>query len=162
MFRRFNKKGTIAVLSVVAALAMAAGAYAYFTSSGSGTGQANVGGTSALTVNVGTVSGTMLPGSGSTTIPFTVTNSSQGNQSLTGVTASVKSSGGFITQSGTALSGCLASWFSVSVNAPTPATQDLAGGATSTGGSVVVTMPDLNTDQSVCENAHPDIVINAS
>jgi hypothetical protein len=162
MFRRLNKK-TITVLSVVGVLALAAGAFAYFISSGgNSTGQASVGTPSGLTVNIGAASGTMLPGSGATTIPFTVTNNSQGHQALIGVTASVKSSSGNITQNGTALTGCQASWFSTSVTPPTSLPQDLAGGATSTGGSVSVSMSNVNSDQSACEGATPDVVVNAS
>jgi hypothetical protein len=155
-----KKKRVYLPLSAVVALALAAGAFAYFTSTGSGTGQASVGSPSNWTVTTGTASGTMYPGAGTTTIPYTVTNASSGHQDLTGTTTSVKQDGsGNITQNGASVSGCLASWFSTANTSP--ASNDLAGGASETG-SVTVSMSDAPTTQNACQGASPDILVSAS
>jgi hypothetical protein len=161
MFRRIRRKRSIAALSVVAVLALAGGAYAYFTSTGSGTGSVTVGSASPWTVNPNAATGTsLLPGSGTQTITYTVTNASQGNQKLSGTTAQVASSSGNVTSGGTAVPGCLASWFTV--NNTSPAATDLAGGASTTG-SLTVTMQDTPTiNQNVCQTVTPDITISAS
>lgn len=160
MFRRIRRKRSIAALSVVAVLALAGGAYAYFTSTGSNTGSVTVGSATPFTVTPGTATGSsLLPGSGTQSISYTVTNPSSGNQKLTTTTAQVASSGLNVTSGGTAVPGCLASWFTVT-NTP-PAATDLAGGASTTG-SLTVTMPDVNTNQNACQGVTPDITINAS
>jgi hypothetical protein len=142
---------------------VAGGAYAFFTSSGSGSGGASVGSASNWTVTpAAATGGPLFPGAGTQTITYTVTNPSSGHQSLTATTAVVKSSGGNVTQGGTAVSGCLASWFTATNTAPTPLPQNLAGSATSTGGSVAVTMQDSGTAQDVCQGVQPDITISAS
>lgn len=155
-------------LTVVGALVVVGGAFAYFTSTGTGTGSASVGSASTWTVNTSPYTGGPLyPGSGSETISYTVTNASTGHQGLTATSASVAqvasgANAGDITQSGTAVPGCLASWFTAVNSAPTPLPQDLAGGATSSAGSVAVTMQDPNVNQDACEGAAPDITVNAS
>lgn len=163
MFGVLGRKRVSVVLGVVASLALAAGAWAYFTSSGSGTGSATVGAAGAWTVNASSATGGPLyPGSGSQSIAYTVTNAGSGQQSLAGTTATVKASSGNVTQAGTAVPGCLASWFTATNTAPTPLPQSLAGGATSSGGSVAVTMQDSGTDQDPCQGVQPDITISAS
>jgi hypothetical protein len=162
MIRKLNRKSTIAVLSTLAVLALAGGAFAYFTSSGSGTGSATVGSATAFTVNPASATGgPLFPGSGSQTISYTVTNPGSGAQNLSATSASVASSGGNVTVNGTPVSGCQASWFTA-VNHPPTLPQDLAGGATSTAGSVTVTMQDSGTGQNACQSAQPDITINAN
>ena len=162
MFRKITRKRNIAVLSTLAVLALAGGAYAYFTSSGNGTGTATVGTATAFTVQpVAATGGPLYPGSGSESIGYTVKNPGGGAENLSATTATVASSGGNITQGGTAVVGCLASWFTATNNAPT-LPQDLAAGATSTAGSVTVTMADSGTNQNACENSSPDITIHAS
>jgi hypothetical protein len=166
MFRIFRMKRTVAALSVVGVLVCAGAAFAYFTSTGSGSGNATVGSSSAFTVNVAAASGGALyPGSGTQTLSYTVTNPSSGAQSLRATTASVASSGGNITTgsgAGTPVTGCLASWFTATNTAPTPLPQNLAGGATSTSGSVAVTMQDSGTNQDPCQGATPNITVSAS
>jgi hypothetical protein len=163
MFHLLQKKRVGVAVGLIAALVLAAGALAYFTSTGSGTGSASVGSAGAWTVNVSPATGGPLyPGSGSQSIAYTVTNSGSGQQSLAGTTAVVKSSGGNVTQAGTAVPGCLASWFTATNTAPASLPQDLAGSATSTGGSVAVSMQDSGTSQNPCQGVSPDITISAS
>jgi hypothetical protein len=160
MFRRIRRKRSIAALSVVAVLALAGGAYAYFTSTGTGTGHALVGSATAFTVTpAAATGGPLLPGSGTETIGYTVTNPSAGHQQLNTTTALVASSGGNVTSGGTAVPGCLASWFTVT-NTP-PAAVNLAGAGTATG-SLTVVMTDSGTNQNPCQAVSPDITINAS
>jgi hypothetical protein len=155
-------KGRIVALSVVAVLAVAGVAYAYFTSTGTGTGNATVGTSTAFTVAVAAPTGGLLyPGSGTDTLSYTVHNPGAGAENLSATTAVVASSGGNITQSGTPVVGCLSAWFTATNTAPT-LPQDLAGGGTSTAGSVAVTMSDSGTSQNPCENATPDITVSAS
>jgi hypothetical protein len=95
------------------------------------------------------------------TIPFTVTNGSSGYQNLSSVTAALAANGnGDITHSGTAVTGCKASWFTVTPNPP--ALGDMAGNVTTAQGTVTVTMQDSGTNQNVCQGATPDVNINAS
>jgi hypothetical protein len=164
MSRIFGKKRALAALSVVAVLVCAGAAYAYFTSSGSGTGSASVGHSTAFTVAVSPATGStvLLPGSGTQNLAYTVHNPSTGNQNLSGTTAAVASSGVDVTTGGVDQTGCLASWFTATNTAPTPLPQNLAGGGTSTGGSVAVTMQDSGTNQNACQGVSPDITVSAS
>jgi hypothetical protein len=163
MLRRFTRKRAVVALTIVAVLAVAGGALAYFSSSGSGTGQASVGKSTALTVNVSSdSSGSLYPGSGTETLTYTVKNPSSGAQNLSATSTSVASLNGDITQGGVELTGCKVSWFTATNTAPTPLPQNLAGGATSTAGSVAVAMIDSGTNQDVCQNAKPDISVSAS
>lgn len=156
----------IALLTLGVMGATASVGLAYFTSSGSGTNQGLVGSSSPWTVSVNAPSGGPLyPGSGSEVLTYTVTNASSGNQELAAITpvvATATDSSGDVTHNGTAVSGCLQSWFNVT-NTQTPSLpQDLAGGATSTQGSVTVTMNDSPNSQDSCEGKAPDITITAS
>jgi hypothetical protein len=163
MFRIFRKKRTLAGLSVVAVLVCAGAAFAYFTSTGSGTGSASVGSSTAFTVAVSPATGGPLyPGSGTENLAYTVHNPGSGSQSLSATTASVASSGANITSGGIAVVGCLAADFTATNTAPTPLPQTLAGGATSTGGSVAVTMTNTAVSQDACQGKTPDITVNAS
>jgi hypothetical protein len=60
------------------------------------------------------------------------------------------------------VAGCLASWFTATNTPPAYLPQTLAGSATSTAGSVAVTMQDSGTNQNVCQGATPDITVSAS
>jgi hypothetical protein len=162
MLRKFTRKRALVALSVVAVLATAGAALAFFTSSGSGTGSASVGSSTSFTVAVGTATGGPLtPGSGSQTLSYTVTNPGSGSQNLSGTSAVVASSGLNIKSGGTAVPGCLAADFTVVNNKPT-LPQNLAGGATSTPGSVTVTMQDSGVNQDPCQGKTPDITVSAS
>jgi hypothetical protein len=161
MFRKISRKRSIAALSTIAVLAVAGAAYAYFTSTGTNAGTAVVGTSSPWTVTpAAATGGPLLPGSGTETITYTVTNASSGHQKLNTTTALVAAAtNGDVTSAGNDVPGCLASWFTVSNTAP--AAVDLAGAAT-TSGSLTVAMSNQPTSQDSCKNASPDITINAS
>jgi hypothetical protein len=157
---KFTKKRAVVAVCVVAALAGAAGAFAYFTSTGTGTGQAAVGSATQWGVTFGTTTGTMYPGAGTATLPYTVTNNGTGNEKLATTTSAVASDGsGNVTSHGTAVTGCLATWFAT-VNTP-PAAVDLAAAAHTTG-TVAVTMADAAVNQNVCQGVTPDITVSAN
>lgn len=160
MLHVLKGKRVVVALGVVASLALTAAAIAYFSSTGSGTGQATVGTSTAWSVTFGTTTGTMYPGSGTSNVPYTVTNPSAGHQNLSSTTATVKDDGsGNITDAGTAVVGCLSTWFTATNHSP--AAVDLAGSGTTTG-SVDVTLANVSASQDACKSHHPDIVVNAS
>jgi len=167
---RITRKRGIA-LSLLALLALAAGgAYAYFTATGTATdqGAGTVGTTTPFQVTFGTATGTMYPGAGSTVIPFTITNEGTGYENLSSAAVvipdTVGDGSGDIEDAGVDVTGCLAAWFSATVSTA-PSYGDLApngqSGDSATG-DVTVTMSDSGTDQDACENATPDITVNAS
>lgn len=159
---KISTKLRMAALGVVAVLAVAGAAFAYFTSTGTGTGNATVGTSTVFTVAVAAPTGGLLyPGSGTDTLSYTVHNPGAGAENLAATTAVVASSGGNITQSGTPVVGCLSAWFTATNTAPT-LPEGLAGGGTSTEGSVAVTMTDSGTNQNPCESTTPDITVSAS
>ena len=155
-------------VAVVVALATIGGggmaAYAYFTGgTGSGSGTAHTGNTSSWSVGALSFSGgPVYPGSGTESATYTITNTGGGNQALTSVTASVNSSGGDITQSGTPLAGCLSTWYTATAGAPSPALNTaIAKNGTATG-TVSVVLNESNTSQNPCKAATPDITVTAS
>ena len=153
--------------AAVAAILLAGGtmaAYAYFTGgSASTTGTAHTGSVSTWSVAVGTFSGgPVYPGSGTDSATYTITNTGNGNQALTSVAATVNSSSSDVTQSGTPVAGCLASWYTAAAGAPTPALNTaIAKNATATG-TVSVTLTESNSSQNPCKGINPDININVS
>jgi hypothetical protein len=163
MFRTFTKKRSIVALSLIAVLALAGGAYAYFSTTGQGTGTVTVGSASTFTVTPqGATGGPLLPGNGTEVIGYTVANAStSGNQQLNTTTAKVNSSGGNVTtgNGSTVVTGCQASWFSVT-NTP-PTAQVLAPSGTASG-SVSISLSDPGVNQDKCQGVSPDVVINAS
>ena len=167
MFGVIRRKRAAMVVAVVAVLAIAGAAFAYFTSTGTGTGSAAVGNATNWTVTPGAATGTMYPGGGSASIPYTVTNGGAGNQQLSNVSASVDTdpaSGDVMSGNpATPVSGCLASWFTAVANQPTNPTlpADLGPGDSATGGTVTVTMSDSQTNQDACKNVTPNVTIGA-
>jgi hypothetical protein len=161
----FTARRRIAIAGIAAVVVLAGGggaAFAYFTASGSGTGSATVGSTGTWQVTQASSTGTVYPGSGSSVITFNVTNTGTGDQQFSSATSAVNSSGVDITQSGTALSGCLASWFTTSVTSDPDINTDVAGGAT-VQVQVTVSMPADPTDnQNPCEGATPDVTLSVS
>jgi hypothetical protein len=163
MFNKLLRKKRVLVGLTVAMLAVAGAAFAYFTSEGSGTGHGTVGTSTALEVIPATPTGTMYPGAGESTFTYTVKNNSTGHQGLTGTSVEVASTGGNITEKGVEVAGCKASWFHAANTAPTPLPQDLASGASSSAGSVKVTMDNSETEvQDPCKGKLPDITVKAS
>ncbi len=158
----------------LAALAVGAIAVAYFTGAdGSGTGNATVGSSSAWTVSVDPSSATfspsgysaIYPGSGTETIPFTVTNAGKGAQNLKTLSYSIKNDGGSPalaeTTSGSVITGCQASWFTAAAHSGTTPPGDLAAGGTYSG-NVDVTMTDSASNQDPCQGKTPGVTVTAS
>jgi hypothetical protein len=159
----FITRRRIAVVGLTGALVLggAGAAFAYFTSTGSGTGQASVGSAANWNVIAGPVSGTMLPGSGTSTIVFTVKNVGNGNQKDNGDTVAMASSGGNVTQNGTVVSGCLASWFTPAIGVDNASGTDFAAGTSQTV-TVTVTMTDAAVAQDACQGVTPDVTLSVS
>lgn len=163
MKRFMNKKVAAIGLAAGLVLGIAGAATAYFTASGNGTGQASVGSNGTWAVaQSGSAVGSVVPGSGTSIVTFTATNNGPGGagiDSATQVTVSVNSKNGDITQGGTELVGCSASWFSASLDSagPTPAYATSVASGDSYSIPVDVTMSDSGTNQDVCIGATPDI-----
>lgn len=155
--RRIAVVGTIVAFVVISASA----AFAYFTSTGTGSGSASVGTAGTWTVNVkNDASGNLLPGGGAEKVGYTIINPNKGAQAFTTVTATVGSDGtNVLNASGTAVSGCLAAWFTADPGTTTPpAGTSIPHNGTATG-SVTVTMTDSGTNQDACENVSPQITV---
>jgi hypothetical protein len=162
MSRLFTtKRIVVAGIATAVVLGSASAAFAYFTASGSGTGSASTGSTGTWSVTQASTTGTMYPGSGSSVITFNVKNTGTGDQQYSTATAAVNSSSSDITQSGTALSGCLASWYSASVTSDPDLSTKVAGGAT-VQVQVTVSMPSDSVNQNACESATPDVTLSIS
>ena len=75
-------------------------------------------------MTVGKSTGKVVPGSGSSTAPYTITNQGKGNQAFTTVTATVATDGtGNVldaSNNNAPVAGCLAAWFSADPGTPTP------------------------------------------
>ena len=171
MFRWLSKK-RLAAVALVAVLAVSGIAVAYFTGgSGSVTGSGTVGSASALGITTGTPtwSGSLTalyPGATNNTqlLPFTVTNNGNGHQSVTTIAATVPAdaSGNAKTAAGASITGCLAAWFTATVDASNPTLpSNLAPGGTYTG-KVDLTMQDSGTNQNPCQGTAPAVTITAS
>ena len=163
--KRFRtKKVAVVVIASALGLGIAGGALAYFTSSGSGTGHATVGTTTPFTVTPSNPTGpALLPGSGDDNIAYTVTNNDSGTENLssTSVVVTDDGSGNVVNHlTGLGVPGCLTTWFTATNNAPTYG--EIAGNATVSGGSVDVTMQDVNAIQDACKNVQPEVTISAS
>lgn len=153
---------TIASATVVA-LAGGGAAFAYFTATGAGTGQASVGTAGSFTVTQTTPTPTALLPGGSDTVTFSIHNGTSGALEFASAAASINSSAGNITASGTAVSGCLATWFGATVATDPGAGTDIPAG-TSVTATVTVTMTDTPTvSQDSCElAAGPDVTLTLS
>lgn len=154
-----------AVVAVVGVLAGAGMALAYFTSTGSGTGHAAVGNASPYAVAVATATGgPLLPGSGSQTVTYVVTNTGSGAEDLNATAAALTtdaSGGVYDTTSGTFVDGCQASWFTVAITDPNLPV-DLAPGGSYSAGSATITMQDSGTNQDACEGLTPQVTVSAN
>jgi hypothetical protein len=149
---------------------MGGAAYAFFPAGPTtGTGSAYVGSNSGgWSVNVHLDSGSsgvyLYPGVNTEQIDYTITNTGSGDQNLNTVTAAIGTDGTNIKQGGVSVVGCLLSWFTITD--PTLTLSPGIGTAIAPGGSatgyVDVAMTNVNSDQSVCANAQPDINVTAS
>lgn len=165
----FATRRRIAIVGITAAMVLAGGgaAFAYFTATASGTGSASVGSPGSWSVSESGSTGTIYPGSGNSMITFNVMNGGSGDQQYSSAIATVNSSTeegyvGDITQSGTPVSGCLATWFNTTVT-----TDPHIGGDVNAGNTVQVTvkvtMPsDSTDDQDACEGVSPDVTLSIS
>jgi len=163
MPRFINKKVVTIGLALGLSLGAAGAAFAYFTSTGTGTGSAQTGSATNWTVTAAAgTGGPIYPGQGTETIAFTVKNAGSGNQSFSAATASVKASGGNVTVAGVAVPGCLATWYTATAGAPTPAfnTSIVPNGTAAV--NVTVTMTDAAVSQNVCQGVNPDIQLAVS
>ena len=172
MFRKLLSQKRLAAVAFVGVLAVTGVSVAYFTGgSGSVNGSGSVGSSSpwGVTSGASTWSGSLTalyPGATNNTefIPFTVTNNGNGHQSVATITATVMKdgSGNAETASGTSISGCLASWFTATVDAGNPALPaNLAPAGTYTG-KIDLTMQDSGTNQNACQGVAPAVKITAS
>ena len=91
---RITKKKVGAALGLLALLGGGAVAYAYFTDSGSGNGAASVGTSTVWSVTNLANGGTLLPGAGTSTLTYKITNASSGNPSGKGITEDSVIAGG--------------------------------------------------------------------
>ena len=158
MLRALRKKRVLAGLGVVACLAVAGVAAAYFSASGAGSGNAQVGTSSALTINATITpgSGGIVPGGNPAAVSFTVNNPGSGNQrvgsvTMTGVQA--YSDAGHTTNiTGTTAGQCDTAKFSM-----TPVTENQtvpAGGPTALAQPGSLAFADSGTNQDGCKNAY--------
>ena len=154
-------------LAAAAAFIAAGGAvaFAFFTAAGTGTGNGAVGTSTAWNVTSSAYTGGPLyPGSGSESIPFTVTNRSAGNQALTSISSALTTDGTGVwdVNTGSFNDSCLATWFTVSNTTPT-FPDDLAGTAPGPAGAysgtATLTMQDFPTSQNACQGVDPQITI---
>jgi len=171
MFRKLPRK-RLAVLGFVAALAITGAAVAYFTGgTGSVTGSGTVGSSSAWGVTTGTPtwSGSLTalyPGATNNTqfLPFTVTNNGNGHQSVTTISAVLphQANGDAQTAAGADIPGCLASWFTVTVDGGNPALPANLAPAGTYAGKVDLTMQDSGGNQDACQGKAPAVTITAA
>jgi hypothetical protein len=160
-----SRRRRIAVIGTAAAIVLGSGgaAYAYFTASGTGTGSATVGSSGTWQVTQNNTTGTIYPGSGTSTITFDVKNTGTGDQQYAKSEAAVNhdSNGDITTGGGTSVTGCKASWFTTSVSDHNVGT-NVAGGAT-VQAQVTVSMPADPTDnQNACQGQSPNVTLTIS
>ena len=159
----FSSKKRIAAVALSGAIILGAGgiAAAIFTTGNSATGQGSVGTGSIWNVSLSTPVGPpLLPGVGSQTLTYTVTNTTNTNQTLNSVNAMLGNSGGYITQHGVGVPGCLVTWFVLAPN--TPSLPDVVTAHTSITDTVTLTMPASSVNQDACESTTPDISVSVS
>jgi hypothetical protein len=139
------RKKVAAVVAVAGLVGAGTAAFAFFSANGSGSGNASVGSSTPWTVSVSNdTSNALLPGSGSETLNYTVTNGNAGNQAINTLSAVVGNSG-----TGGA---CLGSWFTATVNAPTPVIGTSIAPGNSATGTITVTMQNTpGTAQDACQ-----------
>lgn len=163
--RFVNKRTAIGAAVLIGVGGGAFGAYAYFTSGGTGTGNATVGTASDFEIEADPPTGpALLPGAGTQTLNYTVTNVGDGQQQLTSVVVTVSDDGSGnvlnTAAANAAVPGCLVSWFTVD-NTGAPAATTLASGAAATG-SATLTMPNAAVNQDPCQGVSPQLTITAT
>ncbi len=167
--RGMLSKKRLAVVAFIGVLAITGAAVAYFTGgTGSVTGSGTVGASTPWNVTLGTptFSGgltAIYPNAGTEFIPFTVKNVGNGNQAVTNVLPAVSQDGnGYVISNGTAVTGCLASWFHVANDASNPAFGSSLAPQATYPGKIDLTMSDVSSSQDKCQGVAPAITITAS
>ena len=144
-----RKKRSSIVVVLIGALVMAGAAFAYWTAGGTGTGTASTGSTTPLTATQTTVLTAMYPGDSAQTISGKFNNPNPGVTYVETVTVSVAS----VTKSGTAVTGCDASDFTIAnatmtVNADVP-----TGNAQGNFTGATIKFNNKASNQNACKNA---------
>ncbi|HVE26318.1 MAG TPA: hypothetical protein VNC22_12980 [Sporichthya sp.] len=150
-------------LATAVILALGGGsAFAYWSSGGSGTGAGSTGTSTAFTVtSTAAVGAALIPGVGTQTVGFTVTNpSTAGHQILNAVTVAVANADGTTWVPIAPYVGCSSADYTVTVTTP-PAFADMAPGASTTG-TATLSMNNLATLQDFCKNAPVPLYFLAS
>jgi hypothetical protein len=169
--KRFMSKKVVAIgLAAGITLGLGGAAFAYFTAAGSGTAVASVGdtGTWGIVQDGQAANGLMYPGQGSSAVTYTITNMGSGNQALESgdliaTMAATVPGNPDVESQGSAVSGCLAAWFT-----PVVGTPDVAYGTSIAPNAVehvtvTVTMSDpAGVNQDGCEGVSPVVSLAAS
>ena len=146
--RKLMRKRILVPVAAIAALAVAGIAVAYFTASGTGSGTASVGSAAGVTISGVSFDNALYPG-GSTTVRFTINNSSSDTAVQVDKVVADTSAG---TNGITGLPrGCDAAdltFGDVSVS-----TSIAAGSSTSTTGTL--SLANTNANQDACQGAAP-------
>ena len=165
MRKIFTTRRRIIIVGLASAAVLGTGsaAFAYFTSTGSGTGNASVGSASTWTVTQTSTTGTIFPGSGSSTLTFSVKNNGTGAQAFNTVTPAIANDGsGNIEVGGNPVVGCLATWFPT----PTIVSEPAANTSIAAGGNATVqlsvSMTDSGTNQDKCQGATPQVTLTVN
>lgn len=154
--RKLMRKRILIPVAAVAALAITAVAFAYFTSSGTGYGTATVGTDAGVTITGVSFDSTLYPG-GSTTVRFTINNTSSNTAVQVGSVVADTSAGTDGITAASLPAGCDASWFSfadVTVNRSIPA----SGSIDATG---TLRFNESSTNQDACKGASPTLNLKA-
>ncbi len=150
--RKLMRKRILVPVAALAALAITAVAFAYFTSSGTGSGSATVGTDAGVTITGVTLPDTLYPG-GSTTVRFTINNTSTSTAVQVGDVVADTSAGTNGISAASLPTGCDASWFTfdpVTVDASIPAGR-------SVGETGTLHFANASTSQDACKRASPTL-----
>jgi hypothetical protein len=148
--QKLMRKRILVPVAAIAALALAGVAFAYFTASGTGSGTATVGSAAGVSIDSVSFDSTLYPG-GSTTVRFTVTNSSSSTAVQVAKVVADTSAGTNGISSSSLPAGCSASDFTfgdVTVNASIPAGRSVAETGT-------LRFADSGRNQDACQGAAP-------
>jgi len=167
------------ITSTIAAGALVFGAsgvaWAYFSSSGTGTGAVTTGHAASVTVTQDAFGGgnpavSLLPAGPSQPIGFSINNPGAGDVHVAQVAVAVAHDvdGNALDQTGTAIVGCLASWYTI---AGSPVTNSSAGWEVAAGtsvdvlysaSSVTVSLSDPESSQNACIDKQVRLIYTAS
>ena len=170
--KRFTLRKKILAGAAAAALVAGVGgaAFAFFTSTGSGTGSATVGNATAWSVTgIGTTGPALLPGVGSQTIAYTVTNGGASAQTLNAVKLVIDTDGSGnvldANASNAPVPNCKAADFvptDNNVGLPASEAGTSPGPAGSYSGSSTLVLHDSGSPQDACQGVSPAFHVNAS